>query len=87
MVIEEGVDTALLQSTVGGAAVAAVLLTDHQKRLEVGIVLRGGSMVEVVHVQGAVHLEVVTASPILITAVVIKKVNHWERKVLVEEEV
>ena len=86
MVIEEGVDTALLQGTVGGAAVAAVLLTDHQKRLEVGIVLRGGSMVEVVHVQGAVHLEVVTASPI-ITAVVIKKVNHWERKVLVEEEV
>ena len=66
--IEERVDTALLQDTEGGAVVAAavLLLTDHQRRrVEVEVVLRGGSTAEVEVVPGVVHLEVVTVSLII----------------------
>ena len=77
---KEGVDTVLLRGTVGGAVVA---VTDHQ-RLEVGAAPQGESMVEVG--QGAVHLEVVTASPIITAAVIKKVADHGERKILAVEE-
>ena len=66
--IEERVDTALLQDTEGGAVVAAavLLLTDHQRRkVEVEVVLRGGSTAGVEVVPGVVHLEVVIVSLII----------------------
>ena len=83
--IEERVDTALLQDTEGGAVVAAAVLhTDHQRRrVEVEVVLRGGSTAEVEVVPGIVHLEVVTVSLMIITAVIRKVAADGERKVII----
>ena len=88
--IEERVDTAHLQDTEGGAVVAAAVLhTDHQRRrVEVEVVLRGGSTAEVEVDPGVVHLEVVAVS-LIITAVIRKAAADGERKeviLLVVEE-
>ena len=85
--IEERVDTALLQDTEGGAVVAAaVLLTGHQRRrVEVEVVLRGGSTAEVEVVPGVVHLEVVTVS-LIITTVIKRAAADGERKVMLAVE-
>ena len=61
---------------------AAVQPTDHQRRrVEVKVVLRGGSMAEVEVVPGVVHLEVVAVS-LIITAVIRKAAADGERKVI-----